>query len=417
MLALLTALYWIAVVVGLLGLCAFLSGRYFHLETEPHMVTFARTVDGWRLALRRYQPGEPVKDAPPLLLCPGLGMSGEVFDAGDVSLARYLSAQGYDVWVLDFRGRGRSSRPRLWGRYRPNWSFDEYLEFDLPAALAEIRGRTGASEVSWVGFGGGALAMLAVVAEREGPRLGRGVALAAPAYFRRQSEHISPWLVRLLRFVPSRALVALAAPLLGRVNLPPFRWLCHADNVDGTIYRRVMVTAFSGCAPKELDQLADWLERDVLTGFDDGRDYRKELARIELPVLLISGPRDRLAPPSMVQETFETLEHARDKQLVVAGRLGGMSANYGHLDLLIGRNAPRDVFPLIARWLERRAEEQPGASAASERPPAAGEVVPEVSSPAGASETGAATVQGAASDAPGLDPSSAQTARPEGVPF
>ncbi|MFO1520190.1 MAG: hypothetical protein U1F57_11120 [bacterium] len=34
------------------------------------------------------------------------------------------------------------------------------------------------------------------------------------------------------------------------------------------------------------------------------------------------------------------------------GRKHGHRTDYGHVDLIIGNHAPREVFPKIAEWLE-----------------------------------------------------------------
>jgi hypothetical protein len=37
------------------------------------------------------------------------------------------------------------------------------------------------------------------------------------------------------------------------------------------------------------------------------------------------------------------------------GRRNGHSVDYGHVDLILGRTAPEEVFPPIAAWLSTRA--------------------------------------------------------------
>ena len=57
--------------------------------------------------------------------------------------------------------------------------------------------------------------------------------------------------------------------------------------------------------------------------------------------------------------TFHGLASA-DKTILRFGRLDGHLADYGHCDLVWSRNAPKEVFPALIKWLDRR---QPGAVA------------------------------------------------------
>ena len=61
--------------------------------------------------------------------------------------------------------------------------------------------------------------------------------------------------------------------------------------------------------------------------------------------------------------TFDALGSG-DKTLYVFSKANGHVADYGHCDLAWSRYAPREVFPVVIDWLDRR---QPGVSAS---PPA-----------------------------------------------
>ncbi|KAL3512218.1 hypothetical protein ACH5RR_024935 [Cinchona calisaya] len=65
----------------------------------------------WRLALWRYRPSSPqgIKRNHPLLLLSGVGTNAIGYDlAPGSSFARYMSHQGFDTWILEFRGAGLS---------------------------------------------------------------------------------------------------------------------------------------------------------------------------------------------------------------------------------------------------------------------------------------------------------------------
>jgi pimeloyl-ACP methyl ester carboxylesterase len=354
MLTLFQILFYLAVVLGALAAVGFAFGRFFRVDRTPDSVAFCVTEDGWRLALPRHEPREPLPDAPPVLLLPGFGMSSGIFDVlEEVSLCRYLADLGYDVWCLDPRGRGSSERPRLWGRRRYTWSFDDYVDFDLPAALEAVCRRTGAPQVQLVGFGLGALTALGL---REGQQRVRSlVALGCAASFKRLEGLLPPWKRLLTALLWNEQVLRVVAPLLGRLTPPPFDELQNLDNVDGPVYRRALINAVFRPSRRELRLYARWLRQDVFEGADQGRDHRQQLAQVACPTLLISGPRDPLVPPGMLDQTLAALEQSSPRAAVLASRVRGLSANYGHLDLLLGRNVRRDIHPWISAWLDHHA--------------------------------------------------------------
>ena len=356
MLTILTLLFWLAVACGALALLGFVAGRLLSVERQPDAVHFAQTEDGWRLGLARYRPQRPIGGAPPVVLCPGFALSAAIYDLfPETSLARYLASFGYDVWLLDLRGRGYSERPRFGGRRRYTWAFDDYVELDLPAAIDAICRETGARAVQWIGLDLGALVPLAALTRGGAARVASLAALAAPAIFRRQAALLPRWVLRALRLVRIEAALRLAAPLLGRLFPPPLSLWQNRDNIDSPAYRRLLINACCSFSRRELAQYREWLAGDLFQALDGARDYRKGLSSLALPCLLLYGPRDPLAPPEAMEATADALPGVEDKVVVVASRMHGMSANYGHLDLLAARTAPRDIYPHLLKWLDLHA--------------------------------------------------------------
>lgn len=78
---------------------------------ELHYVSVSNS--DWRLALWRYTPSPqaPPRNHP-LLLLSGVGTNAIGYDLSpESSFARYMSGQGFDTWILEFRGAGLS----IWG--------------------------------------------------------------------------------------------------------------------------------------------------------------------------------------------------------------------------------------------------------------------------------------------------------------
>ena len=199
MFTLISILFYLAITAGALGLTAFLIRRFYQVDPAPAEICFFTTEDGWRLAFRHYPAPDPLKGAAPVLLCPGFGLDAVIFDLmEEVSLARFLQQHGHDVWLLDLRGRGNAHRPRLWGRRRPSWCFDDFVDFDLPAALEEICRRTGAEKVQWIGLNSGAVMLMASRSEQVSRRVASLVGIGAAVSFKRQRQLLGPWKTKLM---------------------------------------------------------------------------------------------------------------------------------------------------------------------------------------------------------------------------
>lgn len=319
------------------------------------ILCFARTADGWDLALRRHHGGDRFL---PVILCPGYGCSGTFLDFDDRhSLARFLARRGMDAWVLDLRGRGQS-RP-VGGNVPSHWTFDDLVRYDVPAAIDFVRVRTGRSQVAWIGHSLGGMALYAFVGTTPIAReaIAVGVTLGSPVLF--------PGTVwRLLRRlgtaflslplpgnVPQREAVGLfwrAFALSGliRVGMNP-------ANIDRQLARRALARSLHNVSFAKLRQLATWSAEQVFCSVDGAVDYRAGLRRFEAPILITAGSDDRLAGPESVHVAMEEVSSA-DKTFVEFGEAQGYSADYGHVDLILGRHAPSEVFSRIGDWLEPR---------------------------------------------------------------
>jgi pimeloyl-ACP methyl ester carboxylesterase len=339
--------------IGVLAYISFLAARYFFVPRYPDEIHFTKAADGWRIALVRYRPraGAPRRDLP-VLAVHGLASNRNNLDLTDErSLAQALAADGWDVWLIELRGRGLSTRPRLFSGLRYDWCFDDYVEKDLPGAASAIRAATGASRLHVIGFSTGALASYAWLSSpRRDTHVASLVSLAGPAWFGRTSKTLSGRLIRSLRWMRHRWLMRLLAPISGYVHPSPLQVIYNPENTEGAIQRRAMVNMIANFSRNELLQYSDWILRDVFCSIDRRRDYRAELGQITTPVLFLAGPRDALAPPDAVKATYEAVG-STDKQFRVCSRAQGLRVNYGHFDLVIGREAPSEIFPLISSWL------------------------------------------------------------------
>ncbi|MCA1663297.1 MAG: alpha/beta fold hydrolase [Myxococcales bacterium] len=348
---------WFAVGIGSIVFLAlaiyasFLAARYFFVARFPDEIQFGTTSDGWRIAVLRYRPDKPSPHAP-VLLVHGIAANRYNLDLTDeTSLAKHLCGLGFDVFIVELRGRGFSLRPKLFSGLRYDWCFDDYAERDLPCAADIVKRTTGAHALHVVGFSTGALAAYAWLSDpHRTVEVASLVSIGGAASFKRLGNLLSARLIRSFRFLRHRWILRVLAPVSGYWHPSPLQIVHNPENMDGAVQRRIMVNMIANFSRNELLQYSDWLMNDVFRSIDQRRDYRSELSRITVPSLFLAGPRDALSPPDAVKDTHDAIG-AADKQFVLFSRAQGMTVNYGHFDLVVGQKAPAEVFPVISAWL------------------------------------------------------------------
>lgn len=322
----------------------------------------ARTRDGWSIALHRF-PCALSAHRTPVVLCHGMGSNRRNMDGpGRLSLARYLARRGYDAWVLELRGAGHSTRPSWWNGKAYNWTFEDYVHHDARAALRLVLRETGAAQVHWVGHSMGGMIAYALLMSPAHAKIASAVTLGSPT----MSQVGHPLLdfgipyATLLRYLPPRlpsgTLARIAAPLaawVARFGRRPLAELgFHEDNIDPALLRLLMLTAVEDIPVSLLREFARWYETKSMSDVYAMFDFTEHLERIAAPLLVIAGSKDELTPVRDLQRVYERVS-SPDKEFRILGREHGARCDYSHADLVLGRNAPDDVFPLVYGWLER----------------------------------------------------------------
>ena len=119
-------------------------------------------------------------------------------------------------------------------------------------------------------------------------------------------------------------------------------------NVERPVYRRLLANAIEDLHPGVVDQFAACIRDDTFRSCDGAVDYRALFPACRQPALFVAGGKDGLAPPPVVE--------------AAARRWGGPARfwvpgeDYGHADVILGRNAPEVVYPVIREFLLENSE-------------------------------------------------------------
>lgn len=284
------------------------------------------------LHLERIRPAVPPERLRhPVFMLHGSLSNGRVFySRSGKGLAPFLAGQGYDVYIGDLRGRGKS-RPRI----APGASHgqNESIRQEIPAMIREIRRLRGEIPQHWVAHSWGGVLLYSVLARFPEYRpCVRSMVLLAT----RRSIRQTNWGV----FWKFHVFWHRAGPWLAKRKgyLPAHEWRFGADNET--------ILSLAECSR--------WVRPSPWIDTRDGFDYGEAIKDADLPPSLwLAGSGDTDIGNFLDVREFALETGSRDPEIRVLGRKNGNAVDYGHAGILTHPKAAEDIFPLIATWLHR----------------------------------------------------------------
>ena len=291
-----------------------------------------------------------------LLLIHGYGQNRYAFHLPSRSMVNHLARAGFDVYNIDLRGRGRSAHL---GAKRPLGVLD-FVREDVPAALEEIEKLSGPGPVYLVGHSlGGVVSYCVAVEHRE--RIAGVVTLGSPYHFTLGSRWLAGVSVAFLALdrrvrlpnlpVPSKAygsFVKASRRLIDSRLYPlPVRGF-HRGSLEPQVLDEHMSLAMDRGSITTMRAMFTWANqvRGLRTRQEDALfGYGSRFEALDVPLLVVAGRYDDLAAPASVKPAYE-LSRSADKTY--------RELPFGHIDMLVGREAPQLTWPLIESWIARR---------------------------------------------------------------
>lgn len=337
------------------------------LRVSAPEVHGVRTADGIDLRLSRYRGGSKG----PVVLTHGLGVSSRIFsiDTIETNLLEFLFAHGYDVWLLDFRASIELPASRT------QFSADDVALQDYPAALAEVRRLTASESVQVVAHCYGSTTfVMAMLAGLEGVRSAVcsqvGAHLVAPTVTRLKSglhvpqlldalgvhsltaeaESGESWWERLydraLQLYPLQAEEHCTSAVCHRITFM-YALLYEHDQLNAATHA-ALDEMFGVANTRSFEHMTLMVRKGKVVRLDGEDAYLPHLDRMAIPITFLHGAENACFLPRSTELTYEALRQRNPgtpyRRHLVPG--------YGHIDCIFGKDAARDVYPLILRHLE-----------------------------------------------------------------
>jgi pimeloyl-ACP methyl ester carboxylesterase len=84
----------------------------------------------------------------------------------------------------------------------------------------------------------------------------------------------------------------------------------------------------------------------------NGSLYTENLPASAVPIMVIAGAKDMIAPAPSVVWLAEAQGHVGERKGMVLGKTSGFAEDYGHVDLLVGPRVTDEVYPIVLKWIE-----------------------------------------------------------------
>ncbi len=325
------------------------------------------SLDNVPLVLTRYKGGEKG----PVVVAHGLGVSSKIFtiDTIDTNLTEYLTAHGFDVWLLDFRTSTDLPATDM------ESSADDVATFDYPAAVQKVREETGSKDVQMlVHCFGSTTFFMSMLAGLQGVRsivcsqIANDIVAAEPTQVKTKlhipdlleklgypsltayTDAHADWKDRLfneaLRFYPMQLKEFCSSPVCHRITFLYNLLYEHAQLNEAT--HDALHEMFGTANIRSLEHLGLLVRTRHLVNAAGEEVYMQHLDRLRLPICFIHGGSNQCFLPVSTETTYNALCEANGKDLYSRHVIPG----YGHIDCIYGKDAVRDVYPHMLQHLE-----------------------------------------------------------------
>jgi len=290
------------------------------------------TEDKWSLEMEVLASTGAPRGA--VLLLHAMMVNRGTMDRRGKGLASILAAQGWQVYVADFRGHGGSG-PNV--KEGGGWSYDDLVRYDVPALVAAVRQRHDPGfPLFIVGHSlGGHVALASAVTTYPEPLADGYVLLSANVWLKRHEKNGCRYLAKLV-------LVDHFCRFCDLVGYVPAKRLGWGNEDEALKYMR--------------DLASFWVD-DSWASEDRKINYMNPSWEKAPPILGIVGRGDRFLAHHAAARKW-LAEFSEDAEFWLVGQPEGYGSDFNHMSLVTDRRAT-PVWKRLSQWMDEQIEKSP----------------------------------------------------------
>jgi pimeloyl-ACP methyl ester carboxylesterase len=127
----------------------------------------------------------------------------------------------------------------------------------------------------------------------------------------------------------------------------------YPGSFDRDVLQERLSLGFDRTSLELMKFMVMWAGLGKLPDAGEHKVVENNLSRFEMPALFLGGMEDCLVPQESMRPAYDLMASSDKTWLMLGGE--GSRVHWGHLDLILGREAPRRVWPLMTRWMLDRA--------------------------------------------------------------
>ena len=272
-----------------------------------------------------------VSQAEPILMIHGMVEDGRIFyHKSGKGLASYLAKQGYQVFVADLRGVGKST-PAI--NENSHHGQSETVQHDIPAIIEFIKEKCAHQQLHLVAHSWGGVYLNACLLRY--PEIAKTIKSAA--YFGSK---------RRIR-VRNLSRLFMIELMWKRVGL----LISHAKGYFPAI---ALKAGSQNESKKTHQQCVDWIRQDHWIDSDYNFDYHQAAKNHHLPpILYFAAINDSCLGHRDDVKLFIDECSSTNYKYQLLSKANGNTIDYGHLDMLTAKEAYDDHFPDVIEWFKQ----------------------------------------------------------------
>ena len=322
----------------------------------------------------------------PVIMSPGITCNANIFRIDDTgkcfslnhnrSFANLLASEGFDVYLYHpgyaervfNRYVSRHCRESIYykKRYRVSASYDysELINIELPGVIDFVSAHTGKKNISYIGYSLGGMTAYSYLSKTKKNPVKNLVTIGSPMAFNQIFFRFIPYInfaTTMLGFEEDAFLGNLTqnlVPLTRTIRTLP-DWFVRFNLISPYLFKpmnisnntiRTMLGQIVEPMPKHLQKFfADFIQNGGYSSQEKISNYLnrlRDLRKTRKNFLFFYGTADLIATPESVFLAREVISPRDPHNLV------GSPA--GHVDLLLGKTAPADVWKPTLEWLKEK---------------------------------------------------------------